>query len=155
MNRLALPLVWRIGLGADVLEAEALARPSEGEGFVARAVVGHDTLDLHSQADVVGHGRLKESDGTTLSLVLHDLAEGDPRRIVDANMDVFPAGPSTTRTLIARPLSIARDPMTDPIELAELFDVDVDQFAGTVALIAPDRLGRLPACSNRAGARYG
>jgi len=140
---------WRIGLGADVLEAEALARPSEVEGFVARAVVGHDALYLHAQADVVGHGRLEESDGTALSLVLHDLAEGDPRRIVDADVYVFPTWPLTARTQIARPTSIAGDPVADPIELAELFDVDVDQFAGTFALIAPDRLGRLQSSQPR------
>ena len=43
----------------------------------------------------------------------------------------------------ALPGSIAGDAMADPVELAELFDVDVDQFAGMFALIAPHRLGRL------------
>ena len=33
--------------------------------------------------------------------------------------------------------------MTDPIELAELLDVDVDDLAGRGAFIAADRLGRL------------
>ena len=40
-------------------------------------------------------------------------------------------------------LSIAGDAMTDPIELAELFDVDVDQFAWMVTFISTDRFGRL------------
>src|SRR5262249_42873728 len=39
--------------------------------------------------------------------------------------------------------SVAGDAMADPIELAELFDVDVDQFAGMFTLIAPHRLGRV------------
>jgi hypothetical protein len=38
--------------------------------------------------------------------------------------------------------SIARDAMTDAIELAQLLDVDVDDRARGVALIAADRLGR-------------
>ena len=33
--------------------------------------------------------------------------------------------------------------MADPIELAELFDVDVDNLAGSRTFIAEDRLGRL------------
>ena len=33
--------------------------------------------------------------------------------------------------------------MTNCIKPAELFDVDVDQLAGTLALIAADRFGRL------------
>ena len=33
--------------------------------------------------------------------------------------------------------------MADPIEPAELLDVDVDHLAGMLALVAADRLGRL------------
>ena len=36
----------RIGLGADMLEAETLAGCAENNGFVARTVVGHHPLDL-------------------------------------------------------------------------------------------------------------
>src|SRR5215469_17635066 len=80
----------RIGLGADVLEAEALAGLLEGKGFVARAVVGHDALDRHAQARIVSNGRFKESDSGSLLLILHDLAEGDTGRVVDADMHIFP-----------------------------------------------------------------
>jgi hypothetical protein len=47
------------------------------------------------------------------------------------------------------PGSISGDAMADLVELAELFDVDVDQLARPFALVAADRLGRLqgaPAC---------
>jgi hypothetical protein len=40
--------------------------------------------------------------------------------------------------------SITGDAMAYSVELAELFDVDVDQFAGMFALIAPHRPGRSP-----------
>jgi hypothetical protein len=33
--------------------------------------------------------------------------------------------------------------MPDPVETAELLDVDVDEVAGTVALIAANGLGRI------------
>ncbi|WP_342723802.1 hypothetical protein AAFG07_32545 [Bradyrhizobium sp. B097] len=64
-------------------------------------------------------------EGTALSLVLHQLAEG-LRRIVDADVYEFSTGSLAVRAQIARPMSIAGDPIADPIELAELFDVDVN-----------------------------
>jgi hypothetical protein len=33
--------------------------------------------------------------------------------------------------------------VSGPLEAAELLDVDVDQLAGTLALVAPHRFGRL------------
>lgn len=131
-----------IGLGADVLETEALAGFAEGDGFVARTVVGHDPLDLDAQACVVGDRGLEEAHGAALSFVLHDLAEGDPGSIVDTDVDVFPAGSFAASPQVALPGSIAGDAMAYTVELAELFDVDVDQLAGVFALIAPHRLGR-------------
>src|SRR5215831_5271000 len=83
--------LWRIGPGADVLEAEAPTGVLEGEGFVARAVVGHDALDRHAQGRIIGNGSLEEGDGASPFLILHDLAEGDPVSIVDADIHVFPA----------------------------------------------------------------
>ena len=51
--------------------------------------------------------------------------------------------PDTTAVALAS--AIAGDAMADLVELAELFDVDVDQLAGLLALIASHRLGRLQA----------
>ena len=39
--------------------------------------------------------------------------------------------------------AVAGDAMADAVEAAELLDVDVDQLAGVLALVAADRLGRL------------
>ena len=44
-------------------QAQPLARSSEGEGFVAGAVVGHDALDLDAEARVVGNRSFEEGDG--------------------------------------------------------------------------------------------
>ena len=59
--------------------------------------------------------------------------------VVDRQMHIFPADPAGVA--LAGP--VAGDPVADPIELAELFDVDVDDLAGRGAFIATDRLGRL------------
>ena len=37
--------------------------------------------------------------------------------------------------------SIAGDAMADPVEATELLDIDVDQFAGMLALVAANRRG--------------
>ena len=54
-------------------------------------------------------------------------------------MHIFPADPAGVA--LADP--VAGDPVTDPIELTELLDVDGDDLAGRGAFIATDRLGRL------------
>ena len=59
--------------------------------------------------------------------------------VVDRQMHIFPANPAGVA--LADP--VAGDPVTDPIELAELLDVDMDDLAGRGAFIAADRLGRL------------
>ena len=103
MKRSALPLVFGVGPGTDVLETETLAGFAESKGFVARPVVGHHPLDFHPQARVVGDRGLKEGHGAALPLVLHDLAEGDPGSIVDADVNVL-----LSRTAVRLPVSQSR-----------------------------------------------
>jgi hypothetical protein len=54
-------------------------------------------------------------------------------------MHIFPADPKG----IALAGPVARDPMADPTELAQLLDVDVDDLASGCPFIATDRFGRL------------
>src|SRR5581483_11841275 len=137
----------RVGLSADVLEAKRLAGVAEGVGFIAGAVVGHYAGHDDAEAGVVGDRCLQEGDGAFLLLIGQDLAEGDARGVVDADMDELPTRPP----LLAAPLaagvalagSIAGDAVTDLVEATELLDVDVDQLAGPLALVAHDRLRRL------------
>ena len=49
-----------------MLEAKPATGIAEGEGSVARAVVGHDTLDDDAEAGIIGDGGLEEGDGTGL-----------------------------------------------------------------------------------------
>ena len=59
--------------------------------------------------------------------------------VVDRQMHIFPADPAG----LALARAVMGDAVADPIELAELFDVDVDDLAGGGAFVAADRLGRL------------
>jgi hypothetical protein len=92
----------RIGPGADVLQLEPLAGAGEGEGFVTGAIVGHDAIDGHAEAPVVGHGGLEEGDRALGRLVRHDGGEGDAGGVVDARMDELPAGALAAETVVRR-----------------------------------------------------
>src|SRR5579885_949611 len=102
----------RIGLGADVAQAEASAGAAECEGLKAGAVVGHHALDRNTEAGVVGERGFKESDGAALFLVRHDLGEGHARMIVDADVDVLPADAAAAALASA----VASDAVADLIE---------------------------------------
>jgi hypothetical protein len=55
--------LWRVRLGADVAEFEALAGASEGAGLIAGSVVGHDAPNLDAEGCIVSDGSLEEGDG--------------------------------------------------------------------------------------------
>src|SRR5258708_18138243 len=134
----------RIGFGPDVLQAEAFAGAGEGEGFVAGAVVGHDAHDLDAEACVIGEGGLEEGRGALLPLIGHHFGNGDAGRVVDADVDELPAEPFAAPAPIALASAIAGDAVSEAIDPAELLDVDVDELARVLPLVATHRLGRLP-----------
>src|SRR3954466_379715 len=128
----------RIGLGPDVLEAELAAGAAEGLGAIAGAIVGHHTGNRDAEVRVVGDRRLEEGDRALLLLVREDRREGHPGGVVDADVDELPPDAPA----LALTGSIAGDAMADTVEAAELFDIDVDQFAGMLTLVAANRRGR-------------
>ena len=81
------------GLGPDVLDAEPLAGFGEGEGFIAAAVIGHDTLDGDAEASVVGDGCAQEGDGACLAFVWKDGRGCDPGVVVDGDVGDSQPGP--------------------------------------------------------------
>lgn len=85
------------------------------EGFVAGSVVSHHSLDLDAEDCVIGDRSLEEGHGAALSLALHHLAEGNSARapggIVDADVDVFPAGSFAASTQAAPFSPVTRDAM--------------------------------------------
>ena len=59
--------------------------------------------------------------------------------VVDADVQILPADAASAALAGA----VAGDAVAWSVEAAELLDVDVGELAGVLALIAPDRLGRL------------
>jgi len=123
-----------------VFEAEPLARPGEGCRAIARAVIGHDPLDPDTEAFVVGNGGLEEGYGAGFPLALHHPAEGDAGGIIDADMDVLPTDAVMS---IDHARMASGDAVPDRADPAEFLDVEMDEFARVLALIAADRLSRL------------
>jgi hypothetical protein len=123
-----------------VLEAEHLARPGERFGPIAGAVVGHDALDPHAQTRILGDSRLGKRDCAFFFLVLHDLAEGDARCIVDADVDELPAD---AKVAVDYACLSSSDPMAHGADSSKLLDIDMDELAGLLALVAPNWFGRL------------
>jgi hypothetical protein len=122
---------WRIAFGEDVLEAELLARFREGSGAVARTIVGHDALDLDAQAGIVGNGGLEEGNGAFFSSFITRLKAmreaSSMQTWTNAEVTVDHTG------------SPPGDTMPHRTDFAELFDVDMDELAGPITLIAADR----------------
>ena len=128
----------RVGLGAEVFDAELPAGVAEGEGFITTAIVGHDAGDGDAEALVIIYRRLEEGDGAVRLLVGFDFGESDPGMVVDTDVDELPADAAA----IALSGPIAGDAVADLLETTELLDVDVDHLAGRGALIAAYRLSR-------------
>ncbi len=122
-----------------MLEAEPSAGVAESEGSIAGPVVGHDAIDRNAEFGIVGDSGVQEGHGAALALIGHNPGKGDPRCVVDADVDELPADAA----MAALTGPIAGDAMADLVETPELLDVDMDELAGPVALVSPDRLGRL------------
>ena len=121
-------------------QTEARAGLAEGSGTIAGTVVGHDPLGGDAGPGMVGDGGLEEGHGCFLAFARQDRHMGDPRVVVDADMDELPAGTA------CRIAAVARDPVSDTFDAAEFLDVDVDQLTRTVAFMASHRFSRLQGC---------
>src|SRR5947209_8828405 len=123
----------RIGPGALVLEAGRRDRRAESLAAIGRTVVGHDPLDGDAVTGKPAKRALEKAHRAGLALIRQDLAIGQPRRVIDAHMQRFPADAVMA---IDRAPGSAGDAMPDPLDAPELLAVDMDQLAGPLALIA-------------------
>jgi hypothetical protein len=83
---------------------------------------------------------LQEGDSALFALISHDLHEGNAGGIVDADMDELPADALVPVDHAGLP---CRDAMSHRTDAAGLLDIEMDEIAWVLALIAPDRFGRL------------
>ena len=88
----------------------------------------------------IGNSSFQEGDSTIFALVGPDLDEGDPRGIVDADVDELPTNAKVT---IHRAGISSSDAVPHRTDATELLNIEVDELARILALIASDRFGRL------------
>src|SRR5205814_6949218 len=105
-----------------------------GAVAVGEGVVGDDALDGgDAVGGEVGGGAEREAGGGGAFFVRQDLGVGEPGVVVDGGVDVVVAGPAG---LPGPGAAAAGPPAAAAGDLAELFDVEVDQLAGPVPFIA-------------------
>lgn len=83
----------------------------------------------------------RKGDCAFLLLIREDVGTGDAGMVVDGDVSKLPAG----RLAAAMAGATTDDAMADAVESAEFFDVDVDDLAGLLALVAWPGLLRLEA----------
>jgi len=132
------------GAGEDVSDARPLQRLREAAGAVGASVVRHPLLGPDAMRPEPAQGAQQEAGGGVAAFVGERLDIGQPRRVIDRDMDEGPACAQVAAAL-ARP----RDAVTGPVEATQLLDVELDQFAGAGALARLVRAAPPPA-RNRA-----
>ena len=145
MKRSALPLVCGRRAGCGGGGSQAAAGDGENGRAIGRAVVGQDPFDEHAEAPEEGDSAAQESDGADGLFVWQDFGVGQAGGVVDGDVDIVPAdsgaafaglvGEGAVVVRAAAPDALARAALDAP----QLLDVDVDQLAGSLALVAQDR----------------
>ena len=134
----------RIGPCADMFQAKVAA--SSGKGFrdIATAITGHDTGHFHTGPLVPGDGGPEVDNSTERFFISMDLAEGEARMVVNADMHIFPAitaNRPAARAGLAR--ALARHTVARVFKSSQFPDVEMDQVARSFAFIAVHLFGRV------------
>ena len=120
-------------------KAQLLAKTLESVGEITGTVIGQDLFDPDAPLLEPEDGSAEKSHSRVFALVREDFDIGQSRGIVDTHMDKLPShSPSSTPF-------ISRDAMPHASNLAQFFDVQVQQLPRVVALVATNGLGRLQA----------
>src|SRR6266852_1656911 len=131
--------VWS---GANVLDAELLARCGEESRAIGIAVVGQKASNQDATLGEPSDSSTKEGDRRPLSFVAEYFHVCQSRSVINANMNELPAG--------SRSMSpIAGDPMPDPVDPSELLHIDVQQISRTTPFVSPRRWPRLKTAQTR------
>jgi hypothetical protein len=116
----------RVGSGAEVAKLAQPAGFGEDPGDVARNVVGHDALDADAAVAEPAAGADEKAARRGAALVLEDLDIGEPRGVVDGDVDDVPAGTAALAAAAAvdtPPRSADRVPLRNRSKGRLAFDV--------------------------------
>src|SRR5260221_14781357 len=114
------------------LTASCLQRRGRRLWRDSTAIVSHDAFDGNAKALEVGNGGDQECNSALLLLVGEDVGTRYPGIVIDGDVDEFPACALTAAIAGAA----SSNAMANTVEAAEFFDVEMDDFAGPLALVA-------------------
>ena len=122
-----------IRFGEAVLDAKLLAGGGEEFGAISRTSIGEHALDVDAVVLVEADGLMESVEDAGDFLVGTETGKSEARVIVDGDVEAFDAG-----TWIAKG-AIAGGADAGACEAAQLLDVEVEEFAGSVAFVTDDR----------------
>ena len=119
-----------VGFGPQLPDAGFSNGFSKQLRAVGRTVVGHDALDLDAVAGIPGQRPFEKGRRILAAEGGKHFDISEARSIVDGDIQMIPADPAFAAS------AVAGDPVSDAVDLAQAFDIDLDQLARSLALIA-------------------
>ena len=113
--------------------------PVPEPGFVAGAVVGEDPFAGDAVCSEPGDGAVPEPDRGGGLFVVVDLGVDEPGAVINGGVDVAVA--DLFEPFVVVGAASMKPPAAAVGNATDLLDVDVDQLAGALALVAVDGLG--------------
>ena len=84
--------LWPVGSGSFMSDTKLSACFTKFTGFVAGSIIRQYPLDPHTALRIPGDGKPEELHGRFRCLIRQDRRAGHPRGVINANMQIFPAG---------------------------------------------------------------
>ena len=127
----------RIGSGEAMLDALLEEERAEAMVAVTGTVVCQHALDPEAEARVEGSCHVEEEHGRLVVLVGQDGSEADASVVVDGDVHVLVAGAGGLARVIAMDAMARLDDAGQPL------DIEVDETAWALVLVAHHRRGRI------------
>jgi hypothetical protein len=127
-----------IGFGEEMCEAEFMAGGGEELGAIGGAAIGEELLDGEAVSGVEAEGQVQSLEDALGAFVREETGEGEAGVIIDGDVETFDAGAWVAEG------AVTGGAHARAIKAAELLDVEVEEFAGGGAFVAPRRrFGRI------------
>ena len=130
--RLAVGL-WAVRPGSFVPDTKLPTCFTKFAGFVAGPIIRKDTLDPHAARRIPGDGKPEELHGRFRRLIREDGRVGHPRGVINANMQIFPAGTPATN------LPGSRLSVPHTVNLSQTLDIQMQHLPRLFPLVTLHR----------------
>ena len=122
-----------IRFGKEMLEAQLEAGGGKEFRAVGRAAIGEDALNGNAMSFVKGDGLAESVQDTGDFFIGKEAGKGHARIVIDGDVEGFGAGAGIT----VRAIPGGTD--TELVKTAQFFNIQMKEFAGGGAFVAPDR----------------